>query len=125
MSFDRYTSSGSGFLLGANSNVGRVSATRPLTRVWSVFADAGYASNSQVLLGGGSAARSYSYGFAGLGVHRQLGHDFRVFGSYQFNYLTFDNSFCALAGTSSCSRISRRQVVMLGLDWTPRPIRLD
>ena len=122
---ERYTTSGSGFFAGANSNIGRASVTRPLTRVWSVFANAGYSSNSRVLLGGGTTARSYSYGFAGVGVHRQLGHDFRVFGSYQFNYLTFDNSFCAAVGTSSCNRISRRQVVLLGLDWTPRPIRLD
>jgi hypothetical protein len=123
--FERYTTSGSGFLAGANSNIGRVNVSRPLTRVWSVFADAGYASNSRVLPAGGTSARSYSYGFAGAGVHRQLGHDFRVYGSYQFNYLTFDNSFCVAAGTSSCNRISRRQFVLVGLDWTPRPIRLD
>jgi hypothetical protein len=24
-----------------------------------------------------------------------------------------------------CGRISNRQVVTLGLDWTPRPIRID
>jgi hypothetical protein len=123
--FERYTTSGSGFLAGANSTLGRVNVTRPLTRVWSVFGDAGYTSNQRVLSGGGTSARSYSYAFAGMGVHRQLGHDFRVYGSYQFNYLTFDNSFCAVAGTLSCNRISRRQIVQVGLDWTPRPIRLD
>jgi hypothetical protein len=37
--------------------------------------------------------------------------------------LAFDNSYCG--GLSPCSRISNRQVITFGLDWTPRPMRLD
>ena len=121
----RFITTGSGILPGAYSNIARLSASRPLTRVWSIFADAGYSKNSRVLLGGGTSANTYSEGFAGMGLHRQLGHDFRVYASYQFNYLSFDNSFCTSVGTTTCNRISRRQVGLLGLDWTPRPMRLD
>jgi hypothetical protein len=124
LSYERYTTSGSGIFPGANSDIGRVSVSRPLTRVWSFFADGGYAHNSRLQPGGGTTALTYAYEFAGLGVHRQLGREFRVFGSYEFNYLTFDHSFCSVPG-APCNRVSQRHVVTIGLDWTPRPIRLD
>ena len=139
LSFDRYITSGSGFFPGAQSDIGRLSVTRALGRVWDGFADFGYARNSrvqaltpeqQVLCAlsstqcPGVVANTYSYGFAGLGVHRMIGHNFHAFASYQFNYLTFDNSFCGV-GVSACNRISQRHVGTIGIDWTPRPIRLD
>jgi hypothetical protein len=137
--FDRYTTNGSGFFPGAQSNIGRLGVTRPLGRVWDGFADVGYARNSreqaltseqQVLCAlsstqcPGVIANTYSYGFAGLGVHRMIGRDFHAFASYQFNYLTFDNSFCGV-GFPACNRISQRHVGTIGIDWTPRPRRLD
>ena len=65
----------------------------------------------------------YNYGFAGLGCTGRSGDDFHGFASYQFNELSFDNSFCATS--DPCNRISNRHVVTFGLDWTPRPIRID
>jgi hypothetical protein len=137
--FDRYTTAGSGFFAGAQSNVGLLSIKRPLGRVWSGFADLGYSRNSraqpltpvQLALCAlsstqcpGVVANTYSYGFAGLGVHRMIGRNFHAFASYQFNYLNFDNSFCG-AGITTCNRISQRQLGTIGIDWTPRPMRLD
>jgi hypothetical protein len=139
LSFDRYITNGSGFFAGAQSNIGRLSVTRPLGRVWSGFADLGYSRNSrvqpstaeqQVLCAlsstqcPGVIANTYSYGFAGLGVHRMIGRNFHAFASYQFNYLTFDNSFCGV-GFPACNRISERHIGTIGIDWTPRPMRLD
>jgi hypothetical protein len=123
LAFDRYTTAGSGIFPGANSNIARVSANRPVSRVWTASFDTGYARNSRVLPGGGTVATKYSYAFAGFGLNRKLGHDFRVFGSYEFNYLSFDNSFCGT--TTTCGRISQRHVGTIGLDWTPRPMRID
>ena len=71
----------------------------------------------------GVTANVYQYGFAGLGVHRMFGRNFHAFASYQFNEVAFDSSFCGSSG--ACSRISQRHVGTIGLDWTPRPIRLD
>jgi hypothetical protein len=139
VSFDRYTTSGSGFFPGAQSNIGRLSITRPLGRVWDAFSDLGYARNSreqtlsptQLLACSlsntncpGVIANTYSFGFAGLGVHRMLGRNFHAFASYQFNYLTFDNSFCGV-GFPACNRISQRHLGTIGIDWTPRPMRID
>ncbi len=124
LAYERYTTSGSGLFAGAQSNVVRLRANRPITRVWSGFADLGYSHNSRIQpAASGVNANSYGFGFAGLGARRSLGRNFGVFGSYQFNELYFDNSFCH--GLSSCSRISQRHVATFGLDWTPRPIRID
>jgi hypothetical protein len=139
LGFDRYITSGSGFFPGAQSDIGRLSVKRPLGRVWDGFADLGYARNrreqpltaeQQVLCSlsstqcPGVIANRYSYGFAGLGVHRMLGRSFHAFASYQFNYLTFDSSFCGV-GFPACNRISQRHIGTVGIDWTPRPRRLD
>jgi hypothetical protein len=124
LAYERYTTSGSGLFAGAQSNVVRLRANRPITRVWSGFADLGYSSNSRIQpASSGVNANHYGFGFAGLGARRSLGRNFGVFGSYQFNELYFDSSFCR--GLSVCSRISQRHVVTFGLDWTPRPIRID
>jgi hypothetical protein len=139
VSFDRYITSGSGFFAGAQSSIGRLSVTRPLGRVWNGSADLGYARNNrvqpltaeQLVLCAvsstqcpGVIANRYSYGFVGLGVHRMIGRSFNAFASYQFNYLTFDNSFCGV-GFPACNRTSQRHVGTIGIDWTPRPMRLD
>jgi hypothetical protein len=134
LSYDHYLTGGSGFFAGAESDIVGLSATRPLGRIWSAFADLGYSRNSRVLpsacspgeTGGscsGVSADVYQYGFAGLGVRRNFGRNFKAYASYQFNELAFDGSYCGSAGT--CSRISQRHVGTIGLDWTPRPIRLD
>jgi hypothetical protein len=138
-SFERFETSGSGLFAGAQSNIGRLSADRPLSRVWNGFANLGVAHNSRLqpslsasqlsacLATGQSCsgvnANTYTYGFIGGGVHRAFGRDFHGFLSYQFNELAFDRSYCG--NLSACSRISNRQVVTVGLDWTPRPIRMD
>ena len=128
----RYNTSGSGFFAGAESNVARLNGNRSLGRVWSAFGDLGFAYNKRLQQVSSSqafgiSANNYSYGFAAVGVHRMIGHDFRLYGSYEFNYLTVDSSFCANSNPpgEACTRVSRRHVGTIGLDWTPRPIRLD
>ncbi len=139
LSYDHYITGGSGFFAGAKSDIARVSAERALGRIWTVFADIGYSRNSreQSLTPEqtaactatnppacpGVSANTYSFDYAGAGMRRQFGRTFRLFASYQFNYLTFDSSFCG--ATATCSRISQRHVGTIGLDWTPRPMRLD
>jgi hypothetical protein len=137
LTYQRFTTSGSGLFAGAQSDIAHLSATRPLTRVWSGFVDLGYSHNSRVQpltacniqsppfqnLCPANDASVYNFGFAGAGLHRSFGRDFHGFVSYQFNELAFDHSYCLTSG--ACSRISNRNVATFGLDWTPRPIRLD
>jgi hypothetical protein len=143
LSYQRYETGGSGIFAGAQTNLIAFSATRPLSRVWTGFANIGYSTNSrlqpltleqvtqctQLLSGTTSAAcpandaTSYNYGFIGGGVRRHFGTAFNAFMSYQFNELSFGQSYCL--NSSVCNRISNQHTISFGLDWTPRPIRLD
>jgi len=141
--YDRFETSGSGLFAGAQSDIVSFSASRPLSREWKGTIDLGYSrndrlqslSNAQLNTCGnnfgntgqglcpGIDANTYSYGFAGAALQRALGRNWHGFVSYQFNELAFDHSYCG--GLSICSRIGNRHVATVGLDWTPRPIRID
>lgn len=145
LSYQRYETGGSGLFAGSQSDIVTLAMNHSLTRVWSVFANIGYSRNQRLQslsaqqlatcvysgqlnptglpLCPGVNAHTYNSGFIGVGVHRQFGHDFHGFGSYQFNRLAFDNSYCG--GLPACSRTSNRHAITVGLDWTPRPMRLD
>lgn len=125
LTYDRYNSSGSGFYGGAKTNLFRLTATRPFGRLWTATGDVGYTTNSRILpvTSGTVGGQSFDYLYAGGSVHRHIGRDFEGFAAYQFNNLAFDSTFCTLPG--GCNRTSRRQVFLIGLDWTPHPIRLD
>ena len=128
--YQRYNTSGSGIFAGSLSNIAYLDASRPLNRVWEVFSDLGYSKNTRLQIPGSAVnASAFTTGYAGVGLHRQFGRSLRGFVSYQFNELAFDTSCPLVAGGSSgivsCSNMSQRQVGSIGLDWTPRPIRLD
>jgi hypothetical protein len=127
-SFQRYNTSGSGVFAGALTNIARLDARRPLNRIWDIFGDLGYSKNERLQLAGSAVnSSSFSYGYAGVGLHRQFGRSLRGFVSYQFNAVGFNGSCPVpnISGTGTCSNVSQRQVGSIGLDWTPRPIRLD
>jgi hypothetical protein len=145
LTYERFETNGSGLFAGAQSDIARLTVSHPLNRVWNAFADIGYSRNSRLqslssaqqatcVYPGqsnpdnlppcpGIDANTYNYGFAGAGVHRAFGRSLHGYVSYQFNELEFDHSYCE--GLAVCSRISNRNVVTFGLDWTPRPIRID
>ena len=124
LSYDRFNTNGSGFFLGATSDVARFDVSRPLGRLWTVNGDVGYSHNSHILpTVTGVTAQSFQYLYVGGAAHRQLGRYFGMYFSYQFNDIAFDQSFCTTPG--SCGSSSQRHVASIGLDWHPRPIRLD
>jgi hypothetical protein len=127
LSFQRYNTDGAGVFAGSESNIAHLDLRRPLTRVWDIFADLGYSKDARLQLAGSAVdANNYSYGFGGVGLHRQFGRSLRGFVSYQFNESGFDTA-CPVGASPSgaCSNRSQRQVGSIGVDWTPRPIRLD
>ncbi|MCU1304252.1 MAG: hypothetical protein JWQ87_4536 [Candidatus Sulfotelmatobacter sp.] len=129
LEYSRFNTSGSGLFAGSRSDTAVANAQRPLTRIWDVFGDVGYSRNSRLQAGGSSvAANNFSYIYAGVGLHRQFGRTLKGYVSYQFNDLSFDSA-CPVPATAvssgTCSNRSQRHVGSIGLDWTPRPIRLD
>jgi hypothetical protein len=128
LTFQRYNTDGSGVFAGTESNIAHLDARRPLNRIWDIFADLGYSRSSRLQLAGSTVdANTFTAGFGGVGLHRQFSRSLKGFVSYQFNEVGFDTA-CPVAGSSTigpCSHISQRHVGSIGLDWTPRPIRLD
>jgi hypothetical protein len=105
----------------------RLAVNHSMARHWNVMTDVGYSRSSRLLaatssVAGGSA--NYHFWYAGGGIHRQLGRHFGAFASYQYNAFGFDSRGCS-GTTSVCSRSFGRNIGLLGLVWTPHPIRLD
>jgi hypothetical protein len=127
LTYDRFETNGAGFFAGAQSDIARLTLSRPVSRKWTGYLDFGYTRDSrlQPLFNNAVLANTYYYGFAGIGARRIIGHTWTLFANYQFNELAFDRTFCTTQGLSSCSRISQRHIAAIGLQWTPRPIRLD
>lgn len=124
LEYRHYDTNGSGYFLGSTTDAGTLSVLRPLGRVWDLNSDVGIANNKR--LDPASVvvpATSDRYIYAGAAVHRHVGRRYRMFLSYQYDRFSFNDSVCvAVAG---CGRISDRQMGALGLEWYPRPIRLD
>lgn len=123
----RYVHPGSGFFAGANSNIVTFGMNHSLGRHWSVVTTEGYTRSSRLLSAATAVsnnARSYQYWFAGAAIRRQLGHQFGAFVSYQFNDFGFGSGYCSGSGVG-CRGAYQRHIGLIGLDWTPRPIRLD
>ena len=125
LNYDHFTSSGSGFFSGAETDYVRLNGSRQMSRLWTLFADVGYSHNrrlQQSLLG--TDARSFNSGYGGVRVSRILGRTVSAYAFYRFNELAFSNSVC-VADAATCGRVSNRNIAGLGLEWHPRPMRLD
>jgi len=124
LEYRHFNNNGSGYFLGASSDLATLSASRALSRVWEGRTDIGFAyskglgQNSNV-----TPATSNQHFFAGAAVHRHIGRYYRGFISYQYSRVSFNNTVCV--GTDNCGKTSNRQVGAIGLEWYPRPIRLD
>ncbi len=125
--YSRFNTSGSGYFLGATSDVVRVSASRPLGRLWTGGIDIGWADNSRIQAGVlgllPATTTGFQYWYAGAVARRELSHHFSFFVSYQFNDLSFSGASCVTP--IACNQAAQRHVAAVGLDWHPHPIRLD
>jgi hypothetical protein len=126
LNYAHYTTPGSGFFAGANTDDVRYSLNHSLTRRWSFMADTGYSRNSRLLpvaTKTANNAQSYTYWYSGGALHWQLSRQFGAFTSYQYDKFGFASGFCT--GAPGCGRAYGRHMGVIGIDWTPGPIRLD
>jgi hypothetical protein len=123
-SYEKFTSPGSGIFAGANVQAARLGYTRPLGRTWEFYGDLNYSHNSQVqnVPGFGANASYYNEGSFGGIARRHLGRKWEFFAAYRFNELGF-NDTVVFAG--SRGNIEQRQVGTVGLEWHPRPTRIE
>lgn len=121
-SFVHYVTTGSGFFAGANTTAARAALTHGFGRKWNGGADLGYSRNTRLqslVSGAGSSSQAYHFWYAGVSLRRQLGPHFDVFGNYQFDHF---GTTCT-ASSPICG--SHQHLVNLGIEWHPKPIRLD
>jgi len=123
--YEKYTSEGSGFFGGANTQTVRLGVTRPLARTFEVYFDFGYSHNTRLQSkgDGGVPGSSFDHGFARVLLRKHLGREYSAFAAYRFNDLHFDSPVC-LTG-SPCGRNSERHMATIGVEWHPRPTRID
>jgi hypothetical protein len=124
--FQRYVTPGSGFYAGANTNATRLSVGHLFGRHWVTTTDAGYSHNTNLQKAtststAGVPSHSYQFWYAGTSLQRQLGKQFSAFVTYQFN----DMGLSSCTTTGVCTQSARRHTGMVGINWHPRPIRLD
>jgi hypothetical protein len=125
LNYNHFTSSGSGFFAGAQTDLVRLNATRQMGRLWTLTADVGYTHNHRLQPStAGANSVNYNSGYGGLRIARILRRTLSAYAFYNYNDIFFSNSVC-VAGTSNCGRSSNRNIVGLGLDWHPQPIRID
>jgi hypothetical protein len=129
-SYEKYTSAGSGFFAGANTQGARLGYTRPLGRRWELYSDLDYSHNTKLQNADFGATNSSSYddGSAGIVLRKHLGRTYDFFASYRFSELSFNTvggALVCLDGADSCGRVAQRHVGTIGIEWHPKPTRID
>ncbi len=124
--YEKFTSPGSGFFAGSNTQAVRLGYTRPLGRTWTLYADMGYSHNKKLQAApfGAVGASSYNEGSAGAVFRKHMGRSYDFFGAYRFSELAFDAP-PELAGISGNGRISHRHTGSIGVEWHPAPTRIE
>ncbi len=124
-SYEKFTSAGSGFYAGANTQAARLGYIRPLGRTWVFYGALDYSHNTKLqstLLGLGVNAASYDEGSAGAILRKHMGRTYDFFASYRFSEVGFSSPVTVGGSTG---RISERQVGAIGVEWHPRPTRIE
>jgi hypothetical protein len=122
--YEKFTSAGSGFFAGSDTQAVRLGMTRPLARTFEIYLDLGYSHNrrlqSQELTG--EPGNAFDHGFARVLLRKHLGREYSAFAAYRFNESSFDNPVC---DSGTCGRSTERHMVTIGVEWHPRPSRID
>lgn len=131
VAYEKYTTSGSGYYAGADTQVARLGVKHSIGRTMDVFGDLGYTHNKRLgTLGSGlgAAGTTYDDGFAGAIVRKHFGRVWDFFAAYRFGEIGFDVAqpqLCTLEGLGSCGKISQRHSGTVGMEWHPTPKRIE
>ena len=121
-SYMHYTSAGSGYYPGAQTNAFSTSVSHLFARQWTTSTSGGYSRNSNLQQNSPIAAAnasSYNYWYAGTSIRRQIGRHFNAFVAYQYD--SFGFASCAVG--ASCGSESRQHSGVVGIEWHPNPLR--
>lgn len=126
-SYEKFTSAGSGIFAGTDTQVARASFSRPLARTWEFVGDLGYSHNKRLQFSlfsqTGFQGNYFNNGFVGAVVRHQIGRNYGVFAAYHFS--EFSLQVPPTFTDFGTGRMSQRHIGSIGIDWHPRPVRIE
>lgn len=124
LGYEKFTSQGSGFFAGSDTQRVQFTIRRPIGRTLDISADAGFAHNKrlQPFELGGASANSYNEVSAGAVLRKHLNRTFDFIMAYRYSEIDF-SSPQTFAG--STGRVNQRQIGTIALDWHPKAIRIE
>lgn len=119
LTYDHGVNGGSGVFAGAVGDTVSGSIAYRLAEQLSGGAHFGYSNSKQIATGTAEPSQSFSYGFAGADLERQLGRTLVLGLAYQFQHQISNDSFCIGTG---CGKSFTRQTVSISFGWHARPL---
>jgi hypothetical protein len=134
-SWEKYTSAGSGYFPGANTQAAQLAYSRALGRTYRLNLVAGYAHNDSVQslqsVPGlfATSANSYNSGTATAALRKHIGRTYDLFAAFGFNDVEFNTANaganCGSPDGIGCGSIARRYTGSIGLEWHPKATRIE
>jgi len=129
-SYEKFVSQGSGFFAGSDTQIVQGLLLRPLGRTYQFQAEGGFSHNKRLQpepAGCGSncagvPAQSYNEEFLGVTLRKHVGRLFDAFAAYRFSEVSFPTDVSLGGGTG---KTDLRQIGTIGLEWHPRPTRIE
>jgi hypothetical protein len=127
--YEKFTSAGSGFFAGADTQAARLGFQRPLGRTFDLYADLDYSNNKKLqtldtVEFAGIPGSTYNEGSAGGVLRKHMGRAYDLFAAYRFSEVAFDVPLPCGSGFG-CGKLSQRNVGTVGVEWHPRPTRIE
>ena len=121
--YEKFTSPGSGFFAGAETQRAQFTVGRPLWRTYDFLLESAYSYNKRLQPAGNAVgASSYNEGTVGVVLRKHLGRTFDAIAAYHFAEVAF-NVPVTLSGSTGST--NRRQIVTFALEWHPKAIRIE
>jgi hypothetical protein len=117
ISYQHYTSGGSGVYLGAQTDYASLNYSIPMSRLWSIDSSLGYARNKTVQNGNlAGVGSSYNSWYGTINIHRSLNRSLSMFFSYNLQQQLAASPSCI---GSTCGTFYTQQYFSFGLNWHP------
>ena len=128
LSAERFTSSGSGYYSGANTEAAQLAYSRSLGRTYRFTAVASYAHSSSLQSVPAlftTSANSYNSGTFAATLRKHIGRTYDAFAAYSFNEVGFNVANTLNCVTFGCGSTAQRQTGSIGLEWHPKATRIE
>ncbi len=125
-SWERFTSAGSGYFGGANTQVAQLAYRRTLGRTYALTVSATYSHDSSLDSGlFTTSATSYNAGTVGAILRKHIGRTYDLFASYSFSEVGFNAANTLDCATFGCGSTAQRNAGSIGLEWHPKATRIE